>query len=273
MISFIMATENKKTFKRNYKSTLIFIIVIFVLMIICFSAAFYLSDDGFWMSLFLNIGGGLVTGLIILIYQLFTDKKKNHMQKIIEHMKKLKLFENFELQKQAFWGEDIMCDEDYEKMQEAPIFYSNEQLCFVLDFCKKRIDELMTNKQNLIKFYNEIYAFQYSLSYFSELLNNAKKYFDQFDSELVHCFQTEYDDNGNEIRLKAPNGDIIIEGHSVDIYVLKYLGCDAEQQTDETCIKWMILMHELNEEALKINDAIVKEREEVIDYFNSTKLF
>ncbi|WP_373127041.1 hypothetical protein [Dielma fastidiosa] len=268
-----MATENKKKFKKNYKLTLMFIIVIFVLIIICFGTAFCLAYDSFWMSFFLNIGGGLITGLIILIYQLFTDKKKNHMQKIIEQMNKLIMFENFVLAKKDFWDEEFAYNEDNKNMQNAPIFCSNEQLCLVLDLCKKRISELMTNKENLKRFYNEIYTFQYSLSYFSELLSNAKKYFDQFDSEIEYGFQPEYDEKGNVITLEAPDGDIITEGYTVKINILKYLGCEVEQQSEETCIKWMTLIRELNEEALKINNAIVKEREEAIKYFNNTMLF
>lgn len=72
-----MRQENKDTFKKNYKMTNIFIVTIFLLMILCFVIAFYLISNTFWMSFFLNIGGGILTGLIILIYQLFTDKKKS----------------------------------------------------------------------------------------------------------------------------------------------------------------------------------------------------
>lgn len=193
------------------------------------------------------------------------------MKSIINQMEELSLFKNYELKKEDFWYEEIMCEEDYDKILRESLFCSNEGLCYVLDLCKKRIDEMEKINNKINKFYNEVYTFQYSLTHLSTLLNEAKTYFNQFDTESAMRVVLEYDENGNEDYFQYPNGEI--EHNYVEYKFLKFCGHEAEQQTEQTCERWISIIHELNEEALRINEIIISERKEAINYFNNTKLF
>jgi len=293
--------KNKKPPKTviwKYRTVIIFIFVIIILIFVCFVGAWYLSCIGndFGYSALLNMFGGLFTGLIFLSYQYFSNKFLREANMIVEKLKLLNEIPTFFANELDFCTD---CNRPSEEQMEEQgieidiILEDNEGVSYALDKYKREV--IKAEKQlNVIKdFLNNVLRMTLDYSSYEKKSTQTKQFFSTYSEaiqyviqpyllrkhskpensqledvvEIIETFETEealntYFENNPDI---LNNGQYWIDPPSNTYEVRVVYKNNVEVLIEDVYIDWIQKMNDLADATKDFNKVFLKNKEKIFE--------
>nr|WP_312577698.1 hypothetical protein [Sedimentibacter sp.] len=210
-----------KKFKRKYKSINLFINLIIIGMVISLGFSYYLQyifSEPFFSSLFLNVFGGLSTGLIILLYQHYSNKKLNEAQAIVEQITEIDEIPIVSVSILDFCTDDTypLNEDEIESFDIDKILSDEECTISALEKYKNYLHEIKNQFSKIKNFNDNVLMLDINCEDFSEKLDDVIKYFSKYQIQKVQK------SNSYLLRDKK-TGDVIDVIDDIDVIdVMKY---------------------------------------------------
>lgn len=179
-----------KKFKRKYKSINLFIYSIIIGMIISLGLSYYLQynfTEPFFSSLFLNVFGGLSTGLIILLYQYYSNKKLNEAQAIVEQITEIDEISIVSVSILDFCTDYTrpLNDDEIESLDIDEILSDEECAISALEKYKSYLHKIKNQFSKIKNFTDNVLTLDINYGDYSEKLNDIIKYFSKYQIQEV----------------------------------------------------------------------------------------
>lgn len=276
-----------KTFKKKYWSIKFFISLIIACMIISFIISYILQlkDHAFLPSVFLNVFGGLFTGLIILLYQFYSKSKLEEAKQIVVKLQSLSEIPTKDIDILDFCTDETR--PSYEELEEGvveidSIIDDNEGTALALRKYMEIIQKINEQLSNIISFNDNVLNLCINLYTYKNSVNEVSEYFEEYTIEqalIPNLYLLREIETGDIIdvfkeipeNFQSTDNDLYIDSpykefREVELVYKNKKNIDSTEVYEE----WIQKMKKLMKDTENINMKLMNEKEKIINYHNSS---
>ncbi|NFN44748.1 hypothetical protein FDB53_05760 [Clostridium botulinum] len=276
-----------KTFKKKYWSIKFFISLIIACMIISFIISYILQLKGhsFLPSVFLNVFGGLFTGLIILLYQFYSKLKLGEAKQIVVKLQSLSEIPTKDINILDFCTDETRPSE--EELEEGvvkidSIIDDNKGTVLALRKYMEIIQQINEELTNIISFNDNVLNICNELHAYKNSVNKVLDYFEEYTIEqalipnpyLLREIETGYVvDVFEEIpeNFQCTGKDLYIDPPYKEFREVELVYKNKKNiESKEVYEEWTQKMKKLMKDTKNINIKLMNEKEKIINYHNSS---
>lgn len=163
-------------FKWMYKTVKIFIFLILFAMTLCLIISFIIQENAFFSSLFLNIFGGLSTGLLLIFYQYYREKKLKKIKEILSELSKIKKLSTITASKEDFCNS--YSEQEVEEFPEKIDVYALKKYDSFLHKVSKEFNKIEYFSKNVL-------TLDLNFDLCCKTIDDAINYFTQYRVESI----------------------------------------------------------------------------------------